>query len=112
MVQVYNVAYRKEINGEKVPSEEKLFSIYEQHTDIIVKGQREVLFGHKVNLAAGKSNLVRIVRFCRATRRTNHCINKPLTGLFKIMRSFRGTVLPMENTPVWQTLSMPRKRAL
>jgi IS5 family transposase len=58
MVQVYNVAYRKEINGEKVPSEEKLFSIYEQHTDIIVKGQREVLFGHKVNLAAGKSNLV------------------------------------------------------
>ena len=58
MVQVYNVAYRKEIDGEKVPSEEKLFSIYEQHTDIIVKGQREVLFGHKVNLAAGKSNLV------------------------------------------------------
>jgi transposase, IS5 family len=58
MVQVYNVAYRKEIDGENVPSEEKLFSIYEQHTDIIVKGQREVLFGHKVNLAAGKSNLV------------------------------------------------------
>ncbi len=28
------------------------------HTDIIVKGQREVQFGHKINLAAGKSNLV------------------------------------------------------
>lgn len=58
MEQVYDVAYRKEIEGEKVPSEDKLFSIYEQHTDIIVKGQRDVLFGHKVNLAAGKSNLV------------------------------------------------------
>lgn len=58
MEQVYDVTYRKEIKGEKVPSEDKLFSIYEQHTDIIVKGQREVLFGHKVNLAAGKSNLV------------------------------------------------------
>lgn len=58
MVQVYDVSYRKEIAGEKVPSEDKLFSIYEQHTDIIVKGQREALFGHKVNLAAGKSNLV------------------------------------------------------
>ena len=58
MEQVYDVTYRKEIEGEKVPSEDKLFSIYEQHTDIIVKGQREVLFGHKVNLAAGKSNLV------------------------------------------------------
>ena len=58
MEQVYDVAYRKEIEGEAVPSEDKLFSIYEQHTDIIVKGQREVLFGHKINLAAGKSNLV------------------------------------------------------
>jgi len=58
MEQVYDVTYRKEIEGEKVPSEDKLFSIYEQHTDIIVKGQREALFGHKVNLAAGKSNLV------------------------------------------------------
>ena len=58
MQQVYDVTYRKEIEGEKVPNEEKLFSIYEQHTDIIVKGQREALFGHKINLAAGKSNLV------------------------------------------------------
>ncbi|TSA30090.1 MAG: ISNCY family transposase [Ignavibacteriales bacterium] len=58
MDQVYDVTYRKEIDGEKVPNEDKLFSIYEQHTDIIVKGQREALFGHKINLAAGKSNLV------------------------------------------------------
>ena len=58
MEQVYDVTYRKEIEGENVPSEDKLFSIYEQHTDISVKGQRDVLFGHKVNLAAGKSNLV------------------------------------------------------
>lgn len=58
MEQVFNMTYRKEIEGEKVPNEDKLFSIYEQHTDIIVKGQREALFGHKINLAAGKSNLV------------------------------------------------------
>ena len=58
MEQVYDVTYRKQIDGEKVPNEDKLFSIYEQHTDIIVKGQREALFGHKINLAAGKSNLV------------------------------------------------------
>lgn len=58
MKQVYDVTWRKEINGEKVPNDDKIFSIYEQHTDIIVKGQREALFGHKINLAAGKSNLV------------------------------------------------------
>ncbi|MBW6492738.1 MAG: transposase, partial [Lentimicrobium sp.] len=28
------------------------------HTDIIVKGQREVKFGHKVSLATGSSNLI------------------------------------------------------
>ena len=58
MEQVYDITYRKEVEGEKVPNEDKLFSIYEQHTDIIVKGQREVLFGHKINLTAGRSNLV------------------------------------------------------
>jgi len=58
MTRVYDITYRKEIEAEKVPNDEKLFSIYEVHTDIIVKGQREVQFGHKINLAAGKSNLV------------------------------------------------------
>ncbi len=58
MHQVYNVTRRKEIDGEKVPNEEKIFSIFEPHTDIIVKGGREVVFGHKVNLVSGKSNLI------------------------------------------------------
>ncbi len=58
MNQVYDITYRKEIKNEIIPNEEKLFSIYEQHTDIIVKGSREVLFGHKINLASGKSNLI------------------------------------------------------
>lgn len=58
MKQVYDVAYRKEINGEKVPNHEKIFSIYEPHTDIIVKGGRDVEFGHKINLATGASDLV------------------------------------------------------
>ncbi len=55
---VYDISYRHEILGEKVPNEEKIFSIYEEHTDIIVKGSREVEFGHKVNLTTGKSNLI------------------------------------------------------
>jgi IS5 family transposase len=58
MEQVYDIAERKEINGEKVPNEDKLFSIYEPHTDIIVKGSRQVQFGHKINLSTGRSNLI------------------------------------------------------
>jgi IS5 family transposase len=55
---VYDISWRHEILGESVPNKEKIFSIFEDHTDIIVKGAREVEFGHKVNLAGGKSNLI------------------------------------------------------
>jgi len=58
MKQVYDISFRKEVKGEKVPSSEKIFSIFERHTDIIVKGSRDVVFGHKINLTSGKSNLI------------------------------------------------------
>lgn len=51
-------ATRRVLNGEKVPAEEKIVSIFEPHTDIIVKGQREVVYGHKVFLSGGKSGLI------------------------------------------------------
>lgn len=58
MRQVFDISFRKEIKGEKVPNAQKIFSIFEQHTDIIVKGSRDVVFGHKINLTTGKSNLI------------------------------------------------------
>jgi len=58
MNMVYQMTYTREILGEKVPNDEKIFSIYELHTDIIVKGRRECKFGHKVDLGTGKSNLI------------------------------------------------------
>jgi IS5 family transposase len=58
MEKVCQMTKRREINGEKVPVTDKLFSIYELHTDLIVKGGREAQFGHKVNIGTGKSNLI------------------------------------------------------
>jgi len=55
---VYSMTERREILKENVPVEEKIFSIYELHTDIIVKGKRDAQFGHKINLGSGKSNLI------------------------------------------------------
>jgi IS5 family transposase len=55
---VYDITWRHEILGESVPNKEKIFSIFEDHTDIVVKGGREVEFGHKVNVAGGRSNLI------------------------------------------------------
>jgi IS5 family transposase len=58
MALVHDMVYLKEIKGQKVADGAKIYSIYERHTDIIVKGGREVQFGHKVDLCSGKSNLV------------------------------------------------------
>ena len=58
MEKVYDISYRHELLGESVPNREKIFSIYEDHTDILVKGSREAAFGHKVNLTTGRSNLI------------------------------------------------------
>jgi len=58
MKQIYDVAYRKEILDEKIPIEDKIFSIFETHTDCITKGKRKSVFGHKINLTSGKSNLI------------------------------------------------------
>lgn len=55
---VYDISWRHEMLGESVPNKDKIFSIFEDHTDIIVKGKREAEFGHKVNLAGGRSNLI------------------------------------------------------
>ncbi|MCH7639928.1 MAG: hypothetical protein IH855_10785 [Bacteroidetes bacterium] len=49
---------RRVIDGESVPAEEKVVSIFEPHTDILVKGQREPQFGHKICLTGGTSNLI------------------------------------------------------
>ncbi len=49
---------RRVIDGEKVPAGEKVVSIFECHTDIIEKGNRETVYGHKLFLTGGQSGLV------------------------------------------------------
>jgi IS5 family transposase len=51
-------AERRVLAGEVVPAGEKLVSLFEPHADIIVKGGREVHYGHKLNLTTGRSGLV------------------------------------------------------
>ena len=49
---------RRVLNGESVPATEKVLSLYEPHTDVIVKGSRDIQYGHKVNLTTGLNGLV------------------------------------------------------
>lgn len=55
---VIDQSERRVLKGDSVPATEKVLSIFEPHTDIIKKGQREILYGHKIVLAGGKSNLI------------------------------------------------------
>src|SRR5205807_64719 len=43
---------RRVLRGQPVPAGEKLISLFEPHADIIVKGGRDVQYGHKLNLVA------------------------------------------------------------
>jgi IS5 family transposase len=49
---------RRVLLGERVASEDKVVSLFEPHTDIIVKGARDVQYGHKLTLSSGASGLV------------------------------------------------------
>ncbi len=49
---------RRVLAGETVPAGEKLVSLFEPHADIIVKGSRDVEYGHKLNLTAGRSGMI------------------------------------------------------
>jgi IS5 family transposase len=56
--QVYDQTYRRVIQGETVPAEQKVVSIFEDHTDIIIKDRRDTHYGHKICLTGGASNLI------------------------------------------------------
>jgi IS5 family transposase len=55
---VIDQAQRRVLCGEQVPASEKVVSIFEPHTDVIVKDRRETLYGHKICLTAGASGLI------------------------------------------------------
>lgn len=49
---------RRVLRGEKVPAGEKVVSLFECHTDVIVKGRRDTQYGHKIFLSGGRSGLI------------------------------------------------------
>lgn len=56
--QVMSQTERRVFRGESVPSAEKIVSIFEPHTSIIIKDNRDTEYGHKVCLTTGASALV------------------------------------------------------
>jgi len=57
-LKVIDQTERRVMHGAKVDAQDKVVSIFEPHSDIIVKDRRDTLYGHKVCLAGGPSNLI------------------------------------------------------
>src|SRR4030081_2060555 len=57
---VIDQSRRRVLNGEQVPTAEKIYSIFEPHTDLIKRGkvQTPIEFGHKVFLAESARGLI------------------------------------------------------
>ena len=57
---VIDQARRRVLQGEQVPNAEKIYSIFEPHTDLIMRGKARtpVEFGHKVFLAESAQGLI------------------------------------------------------
>jgi IS5 family transposase len=64
--QVIDQCRRRVIEGESVPADQKVVSIFEPHTDIIRRGktQSPTEFGHKLSLSTGSSGLVTQYQVC------------------------------------------------
>lgn len=58
LLRVVDQTQRRVFNKENVPASEKIVSLFEPHTDIIVKGKRDVEYGHKINLATQADGFV------------------------------------------------------
>jgi IS5 family transposase len=58
VAQVIDQTTRRVFQGETVPADEKLVSLFEAHTDILVKDRRDTYYGHKIFLTTGRSGLI------------------------------------------------------
>jgi IS5 family transposase len=58
VAQVMDQTERRVFQGEAVPADEKLVSLFEAHVDVIVKDRRATYYGHKIYLTTGQSGLI------------------------------------------------------
>jgi len=58
MQKVIDQTRQRVLLGKSLPAGQKVVSIFETHADILGKGHRETVFGHKICLAGGASGLI------------------------------------------------------
>ena len=77
---------RRVLQGESVPATEKVVSLFEPHTDVLVKDRRETYYGHKIFLTGGTSGLILDCAIVKA----NPADSKWAVPMLKRQRSLYG----------------------
>lgn len=80
-VRVVDQTSRRVFNGEKVPANEKVLSIFEPHTNVIIKDRRKVHYGHKLLLATGTSGLVQYAAVLKGNPADSTLVEQALDGV-------------------------------
>jgi IS5 family transposase len=77
---VLDQARRRVLEGEQVPSDQKIYSIFESHTDLIKRGktQKPLEFGHKVFLAESARGLITQYRVLAGNPADEHQVEAAL----------------------------------
>ena len=96
---------RRVLRGEAVAATDKIVSIFEPHTDIIVKDRRETLYGHKVCLTSGASGLVLDLVVQRGNP-ADSTLARPMVARM----GQRPGVQPARGRPALARLSEPTRR--
>lgn len=57
---IIDQAERRVLHGEKVPNQEKVFSLFEPHTELLIRGKagKRIEFGHKVLVAQSEEKFI------------------------------------------------------
>jgi IS5 family transposase len=58
--QAVDQARRRVLQGEQVPNDEKIFSIFEPHTELLIRGKanKDIEFGHMINICQVESKFI------------------------------------------------------
>ena len=58
--QALDQARRRVFHGEQVPNDEKLFSVFEPHTELLIRGKanKDIEFGHMINICQVESKFI------------------------------------------------------
>jgi IS5 family transposase len=77
---VIDQARRRVLEAEQVPSDQKIYSIFESHTDLIKRGktQKPIEFGHKVFLAESARGLITQYRVLEGNPADEHHVEPSL----------------------------------